>query len=354
MLGSNKGCKEIQLFLLIKIKVMKNYDLFIGIDVSKLKLDITGIDNVNTIKIKHVIIKNNLTEIRKYFKKVLKHHHETILVGFENTGIYSMLIASVLHELCIDYCELPSLEISRSKGISRGKSDKIDTLQIAQYLIAHKFKIKLSSIIENHMVELKLLYTHREKIIKSIGQYEKEFENNDFLPKHIQKELIRSTKSILKNLKTNLKKVEEQLVKIIKENSTLSKNFNLITSIPGIGKQTAIYLLIVTKNFTTFKEARQLACYAGIAPFPYQSGSSINGRTKVNNLADKKLKSLLNMCALSANKYDFELKQYFEKKVNQGKNKMLVLNNIRNKLLARVFAVINRQEPYVNLKKYAA
>ena len=60
------------------------------------------------------------------------------------------------------------------------------------------------------------------------------------------------------------------------------------------------------------------------------------------------------MCALSANKYDVELKEYFERKVNEGKNKMLVLNNIRNKLLARGFAVINRQEPYINLRKYAA
>lgn len=333
---------------------MKNYDLFIGIDVSKLKLDIIGIDQVNTIQVKHIVIENNVKEIKKYFKKVVSIHEDTIIVGFENTGIYSMLIASALHELNIDYCQLPSLEISKSKGISRGKSDKIDALQIAQYLLSHRFKIKLSSVTENNMSEMRLLYTHREKIIKSISQYQKEFENKDFLPKEIQKHLIKSTNSILKNLDVNLKKIEDRLNEIIKENTIIEKNFNLITSIPGVGKQTAIYLLIVTKNFTTFNEARQLACYAGVAPFPYQSGSSINGRSKVNNLADKKLKSLLNMCALSANKYDYELKQYFEKKVNEGKNKMLVLNNIRNKLLTRIFAVINRQEPYVNLKKYAA
>ena len=207
---------------------------------------------------------------------------------------------------------------------------------------------------DNQLVEMKVLYTHREKIVKSIKQYQKEFECEDFLPKEVQKDLFKSTRSILNNLKKNLLKIEAKLNEIINESEELKRNFNLVTSIPGIGKQTAIYLLIVTKNFTTFKEARKLACYAGIAPFPYQSGSSINGRTKVNNLADKKLKSLLNMCALSANKYDVELKEYFEKKVNEGKNKMLVLNNIRNKLLARVFAVINRQEPYVNLKKYAA
>ena len=333
---------------------MKNYDLFIWIDVSKLKLDITGIDHNNTIVLKHSIIKNQKTEIKKYFRKILKDQDKLVIVGFENTGVYSALIAFILQELGIDYCQLPSLEINRSKGISRGKSDKTDAKQIAQYLLSHRFKIKLSTLAENNIIEMKLLYTHREKMIKSISQYEKEFENRDYLPKEIQKDLIKSTNSILRNLKTNLKKIEARLSAIIKENSSLEKNYELITSIPGIGKQTAVYLLIVTKDFTAFTNARQLACYAGVAPFPYQSGSSINGRTKVNNLADKKLKSLLNMCALSANKYDYEMKRYFEKKVNEGKNKMLVLNNIRNKLLTRVFAVIKRQEPYVNLKKYAA
>ncbi len=333
---------------------MKNYDLFIGVDVSKSKLDITGIDQDNSLVLKHSVIKNNASEIQRYFKKILKDQNRTIIVGFENTGVYSVPIALVLHKMGVEYCQLPSLEISRSKGISRGKSDKIDALQIAQYLLSHRFKIKLSEGMENHIAEMRLLYTHREKIIKSIARFEKEFENQDFLPKEIQKDVLRSTKSILKSLSANLKKIEERLIAIIKDNPTIEKNFDLITSVPGIGKQTAIYLLITTKNFTAFKDARQLACYAGVAPFPYQSGSSINGRAKVNNLADKKLKSLLNMCALSANKYDYEMKLYFEKKVSEGKNKMLVLNNIRNKLLARVFAVINRQQPYVNTKKYAA
>ena len=333
---------------------MKNYELFIGIDVSKLKLDITGIDQDNAIRLKHCVIRNDAKEIKKYFRKMLKTANKAMIVGFENTGVYSALIAFVLQDLGIDYCQLPSLEISRSKGISRGKNDKIDALKIAQYLLSHRFKIRLSTVTEIPLTEMRLLYTHREKIIKSISQYEKEFENKDFLPKEIQKEILKSTKSILKCLPINLKKIECRLSAIIKEHAAIEKNFKLITSIPGIGKQTALYLMIVTKNFTAFKEARQVACYAGVAPFPYQSGSSINGRTKVNNLADKKLKSLLNMCALSANKYDVELKEYFERKVNEGKNKMLVLNNIRNKLLARVFAVINRQEPYINLRKYAA
>jgi transposase len=97
-----------------------------------------------------------------------------------------------------------------------------------------------------------------------------------------------------------------------------------------------------------------LACYAGVAPFPYQSGTSIKGRTKVHPLADKKLKSLLNMCAISAIRHDKEIKTYYERKAAEGKNKMLIINNVKCKLLARVFAVINRKTPFINTFKFAA
>ncbi|WP_026705032.1 transposase, partial [Flavobacterium soli] len=94
-------------------------------------------------------------------------------------------------------------------------------------------------------------------------------------------------------------------------------------------------------------------CYSGVAPFEYSSGTSVKGRTKVSHLADKKMKSLLHMCALTAIKYDPQLKEYYNKKKAEGKNSMLVLNNIRCKIISRVFSVINRQTPYVNTYKFA-
>ena len=144
------------------------------------------------------------------------------------------------------------------------------------------------------------------------------------------------------------------MLEIIAMEEKLNSQYKLVTSIPGIGMQTAIYLLIATKGFEAFENWRQLACYAGVAPFPYQSGTSIRGRNKVHPLADKKLKSLLNMCAICAVRHDRELKAYYERKVKEGKSKMLVINNVRAKLLARVFAVINRGTPFVNTHKFAA
>jgi hypothetical protein len=60
------------------------------------------------------------------------------------------------------------------------------------------------------------------------------------------------------------------------------------------------------------------------------------------------------MCAIVAVRYDKEFKAYYERKVAEGKPKMLVVNNVRGKLLARVFAVTNREAPFINTHKFAS
>lgn len=248
----------------------------------------------------------------------------------------------------MDYWMIPAIEIKRSKGISRGKTDKSDSKDIAFYAISHQYKLKLGSLPDEALQKIKLLYSEREKLVKAIQMFERTTENIGFLPKKLLNDLLKSNASTIKKLKTNLKKIDQKIQELISENESLKERDRLIQSIPGVGPQTSIYLLIVTRGFTSFENSRQLACYGGVAPFEYSSGSSIRGRTKVSHLADKKLKSLLNMCALNAKAYDHEMKQYYERKVAEGKSKMLVLNNIRNKILGRVFAVINRGTPYVN------
>jgi len=246
------------------------------------------------------------------------------------------------------------MEIKRSKGITRGKSDKIDSKSIAFYAFTHLHKFRPSRLSLKSIQQLRLLVTEREKVLKSLAAFQTTSEVIDFVPKEIYNPVASINATMIKQLKIAEKKIEEKMFAIIASEEKLTLQFQLITSIPGIGKHTAIYLIIATKGFEAFDNWRQLACYAGVAPFPYQSGTSINGRNKVHPLADKKLKSLLTMCAIIAVRNDKEIKTYYDKKVNEGKSKMLVLNNVRCKLLARVFAVINRETPFINTLKFAS
>jgi transposase len=148
--------------------------------------------------------------------------------------------------------------------------------------------------------------------------------------------------------------VEEQLLHIIHKNPALLTNYSLLMSVKGIGKILAIYLITLTENFTKFSNPKKFACYAGIAPFPYTSGTSIKGRTKLHHCANKQIKSLLNVAAMSAIRLEGEYKSYFLRRTEEGKNKMSTLNIIRNKIVYRAFAVIKRKTSYLDISKFAA
>ena len=159
--------------------------------------------------------------------------------------------------------------------------------------------------------------------------------------------LAKTIKNSLTAIDKDLKNVETSIVDIVNGDENLKQLYKLVTSVVGIGFVTAINLIIYTNGFTVLNDTRKLACYCGVAPFEYSSGSSIRGKTRVHYMANKKLKCNLHMASLSAVKLDADLKAYYERKTAEGKSKLSVLNAVKNKLLARVVAVVNKQELYV-------
>jgi transposase len=335
---------------------MKNYLFHVGVDISKSKLDVVFFSKHTPNLTEHFIVENNSKGVKSIIIALKKRKIDpsTVLFCCENTGVYTFPLSSNLSILNLDYWVVPAIEIKRSTGISRGKNDKADAKDIALYSLRNIDKLRLSNLAEIEIQQLKLLFTEREKVLKSLLIIEMTKENIGFMPKQVYKSIDSINSKIVKFLKTSLKVIEKKMKEIIKNQSELKQKFDLIQSVPGVGEKTAFYLLIATKGFTAFDNARKFACYSGVAPFEHSSGTSIKGKTKVNHMADKKMKSMLQMCALSAIKFDPQLKEYYIKKRAEGKNPMLVLNNIRCKIISRVFSVINRQTPYINTYKFAS
>lgn len=347
---------QFNIFYLPKNKIMKNYKMIVGIDVSKLKLDVWLLQHPKDVEQKHFIVTNNEKGIKEIIKTIKKEKIaiEDCLFCFENTGIYSMPLCYCLSNLNVNYWVVNALEIKRSKGLTRGKNDKNDSKEIAFYAFSHLHKLKLNVLPEKEISQLKIMFAERDKLIKAIGILEKTKEAENFMPKEITKVVSNINTKTVVFLKAQLKEIESKMEQIVQSNEKINEQIKLVKSVPGIGSQTALYLVLTTKCFESFDNWRQLACYSGIAPFEYSSGTSIKGRTKVNHLADKKMKSMLQMCVLSAIKYDTEIKTYYTKKKNQGKHSMLIMNNIRCKIIARAFAVVSRGTPFVNTLKFAA
>jgi len=334
---------------------MKNYCFHIGIDVSKLKLDVNLL-NTQTLDSEHFVLENNVKAIKLFIKTLVKRKIDigAVLFCCEHTGIYTNHLIHTAADLKLDLWVVPAIEIKRSKGISRGKNDKTDAKDISYYSFRNIDKLTLYTLAELDVQKLKILYAEREKALKSLMIVQTSKENADFVIQEVFTEISKINKGLVTAIKKSIKAIEDKMKKIIQSNQELQQQTKLLKSIPGIGEQTSLYLIIATKAFKAFPNWRKFACYCGVAPFEYSSGSSIKGRTKVNHLADKKMKSLLQMCAMTSMKYDAQLKQYYQNKKAQGKNSMLILNNIRCKLISRVFAVIGRGTPYIDTYKFAA
>lgn len=333
---------------------MKNYRTHVGIDVSKLTLDYCLLqEDQNPVRGQ---ILNTQKSIKTFLKALEKEgfHLEEALFVFENTGIYSSILSLVLSESVLDYAQVPALEIKRSLGITRGKSDKVDAKEIAQYAKRNTDKITLSTLPELSLQQLKMVFSEREKTIAAIKVFERTMENEMFLSKEVFGTVKTINRQTVKHLKKQLAMLDEKMKTLIREDEILSEQQQLLKSIPGIGEVTSVYLLMVTKGFTAFTSGRKFACYSGVAPFEHSSGTSIKGKTRVSHLADKKMKSLLHLVSLTAIKYDPELKEYYTRKKSEGKHTMLVLNNIKCKIVYRIFAVIQRKSNFINLHKFAS
>ena len=166
--------------------------------------------------------------------------------------------------------------------------------------------------------------------------------------KEAQQLMEKTHKAALEGLKKSIAMLQAAIRQIIEEDSSIKASYDLLLTVPGIGHLTAVYLICCTNNFVCKITGKQLACYAGVVPFEHKSGISIKGRNRVHQMANKELKKSLHLCALSAIKYYPEFRNYYDRKKKEGKHSMSVINAVRNKLVLRIAAVINNQQPYVD------
>jgi len=324
----------------------------IGIDISKLTFDV----RIHSSQVYHQF-ENSIKGFEKLLKWTYKNSSfskENILFVFEHTGLYSHQLSVFLTQKEIAYSLVPGLEIKRSLGIVRGKDDKVDATKIALYGYRLRDEISTYKLPENQLISLKRLLSLRERLVKQRAGFKSSLKEQKRVL--ISKEnliLLRTQERMIHYLSKQIKDVEKEMKFIIAGDDNLKQQFKLITSITGVGSQTALFIIAYTHGFSRFDNSRKFASYCGIAPFPNSSGTSIRGKTKVSNLANKKIKSLLDLSAKSAIQHNYEMKIYYNKRIEIGKNKMSTINIVRNKLLSRIFAVVKRGAPYVNLMKYA-
>lgn len=317
--------------------------LIVGVDVSKASLDICFKPMGTLLR-----IENNTAGYKQWITELRKLPSEgKLLVVLEHTGRYSNKFETYMRSKGIAYCKVPALQIKRSLGVIRGKDDKVDAGRIAEYGWLRREILVADPEVEKEIQELQSLLSLRSKLVRDRAGYLsrlKEMKATGYpltgFESKIQHQLI-------KVLTSKIDEIEDKIKTMIGSNAELSRTCDLLRTIKGVGWIIASYMISCTANFKRFSNARKFNCYAGLAPFKYESGTSIKNRSRISHLANKGAKTLLNLAASCAIRYDQELKNYYQKRVAEGKRKMSCLNIIRSKIVARMFAVVKRQTPYV-------
>lgn len=316
----------------------------IGIDVSKFTLDCACHHNGAYLQVENN--RKGYLKLLKWARKQCGVDPKQILFCFEHTGIYSLVLAIFLDEQQIPCIVQSALAIKRSMGLVRGKNDKADARQIARYANLHMQELKLYQLPSKNLLKLKSLLTLRDRMVQQRASYLASQREYEFcFVKNQNKELFGIHQSMIAAFDKQIGKVEQQMEQIILTDEKLKECYELMQSIRGVGKVIACHMLIYTQAFTCFNTWRQFAAFCGIAPFENRSGTIIN-KTKVSQLAHKKIKAKLHLVAMSAIQFNPEMKTYYERRVEEGKNKMSSLNMVRNKMLSRIFAVVKRGTPY--------
>jgi transposase len=321
---------------------------FAGIDVSKSWIDVCVLTNGEKSifhQQRFQQSKQGFAELKKWLIKLVESQIEQLLICVENTGLYDDALLYFLSYKGFKVCLENAAKIKASIRDRRAKNDQLDARNIAVYALRHADELEEWQKPREVVDQLRQLLASRATLVShltSIKQAQKEVQTFKWAK-------LKKTKDYqagIKGLQKDIEQIEADIWELIKSDKTLYKMFALLVSIPAIGKITAYHFICYTNEFKRVKSGKNLSSYCGVVPFKQKSGSTLDKPGRISHEANKVLKRLLHLCAITALKMKGEFAAYYQRKIAEGKQSLKVINAIRNKLALRIAAVIRNDEPY--------
>ena len=331
------------------MKDLSNYKHFVGCDVSKDTLDFALHERQKNYKaFEHIQVTNNIDGFRALCKwlKSLKVNIKGVVIGMEHTGLYSEAFAEWCFKQNITFVMLHASEVKNANTRGRNKTDREDAQFIADYVYTQREKLTASAPEPPVIKELRKLLAERKLAVNSRTAYKNQLKGID------DKKAVHRMKKMIAAFNEQVRLIETKIKELVRSDKSISRNYDLLESIPGLGIVNITATIVATSNFTRFQTGRQYAKFICVSPISHESGTSIRGGNHVVKAGHTGLKANLTQAAKNAVRKDVQLKLYFERKLNEGKTYGCVMNAIKFKLVCRIFAVIGRQSPYVDLQKY--
>lgn len=329
--------------------------IFIGIDFAKEKFDAAIIEACGLKEFgdrQFGTFPNDKKGYRQFLKWVKGTasgalEAEMLFCG-EDTGSCSLGLSKWLYGKGLDIWIENAYAIRHSSGIQRVKTDRADASMIAEYAWRHQDKSIIFEPLSESLNNLREVFLYRHKLVQQRVAMEVRKKDKQSLEASKATSFIkRKSSHLLVEIDRAIKDCDEIIDKIIAEDPELAENYAIVTSIKGIARQNGACLLIYTNNFKRFDmDARKIACYYGVAPFGKESGTSIHSPARTSHFANKLIKSLLSQAAQIARIFCPEIKDYYERLIKRGKKHSVAINNVKNKLLRIIVALVKKKTMY--------
>lgn len=316
---------------------MAKVTTFTGIDISKLSFDVCILTEGDKEKQKQFVYDKEGMEALVQWLPADSH------CVMEATGIYHLRLACHLSEKGIAVSVVNPLVIKRfsQMRLTRAKTDRSDARMIAAYGKTEQpalwqppkaYQVKLQ--------QMDALLQQLQKQHSALLCQREAFTAGGMMDKEV-KQILQTSVS---HLDKQILRLENNMEVIITEHQ--GQMADNITTIPGIGKKTAIVLMVLSDCFQKFRNYKQLSAYVGLSPRIYESGTSIKGKAKICRMGMSRIRALLYVCAWSASRYNKACKELYERLTAAGKPKKLALVAVANKLIKQVFAIATGNTQY--------
>jgi len=310
--------------------------IWVGIDVSKDTLDF-GL-TVDGRKF-HQKVPNT----QKGFAEILKQVPPDAHFVMEATGTYYLNLALHLHEQGRYVAVVNPFRIKSHMNcdLRRTKSDKADAYSIAQF---GKEKEPSAWVpVKRETFQIQQFQSLYDLITHQITQYTNQV--HAFKRAEISSpKVIRECLTIIKDLRKRRAVVMAEMEKLAE--SVLAREIELLESIEGIGRKTAIRVASAIGDFRRFPTSRQLISFAGLSPLTQQSGTSIHSKGHISRMGGNRIRGALYMCAVVAKTYNPQCKAMWDRLKAEKKHGKIIIVAIMCKLLRQMHALVTKDVAY--------
>jgi transposase len=319
------------------MKKSKNY---VGIDISKQSFDVAV--ETGQGKYSHYKLSNDPVG----FNKLLTLLDKNSVCVMEASGPYYLRLAFCLSEKGMSCSVINPLVIRRfsQMRMMRAKTDKKDAQLIAEYGKTEQPECWAPEAA--YVLELKQMQAYIEQLNKSRTGFIRQQEA--FAQNPIECLSVKASISgMIEQLEYEIKAIEMKMEAIVKRYH--QKLFEQLQSIPGLGKKTAMQLIVLSGGFTKFENAKQLSSYVGLSPRIFESGTSVKGKARICKMGMSRVRAMLYVCSWAAKRCNKACKELYDRLVEKGKAKKLALIAVANKLLKQAFAIATKNQYYLKI-----